>query len=41
MDISLSDPITWVVVLLALVLIVAARWALRSRGTGGDHPDAE
>jgi hypothetical protein len=31
MDISLSDPMTWVVVLVTPVVIVAARWAMRRR----------
>ena len=31
MDISLSDPMTWVVIIVAPVIIVAARWGLRSR----------
>ena len=31
MDVSLSDPLTWIVVLVAPVLIVALRWSLRSR----------
>jgi hypothetical protein len=31
MDISLSDPMTWIVVLVAPVIIVAVRWGLRSR----------
>ncbi len=31
MDISLSDPMTWVVVVVAPVIIVVARWGLRSR----------
>jgi len=29
--VSLSDPLTWLVVLLAPVLIVALRWSLRAR----------
>jgi len=31
MNISLSDPLTWVVVLVAPVLIVALRWSVRAR----------
>jgi len=31
MDISLNDPMTWIVVLVAPVIIVAVRWGLRSR----------
>jgi hypothetical protein len=31
MDISLSDPTTWIVIIVAPVIIVAARWGLRSR----------
>lgn len=31
MNVSLSDPLTWIVVLVAPVLIVALRWSLRSR----------
>jgi hypothetical protein len=31
MDISLSDPMTWVVVIVGPVIIVALRWGLRSR----------
>ena len=37
MDISLSDPTTWIVVLLAPVLIVALRWSLRSRKARRDQ----
>jgi hypothetical protein len=33
MDISLSDPATWVVVMVAPVIIVAVRWSLRSRAS--------
>ena len=29
--VSLSDPLTWLVVLIAPVLIVALRWSFRSR----------
>jgi hypothetical protein len=36
MDISLSDPTTWVVVIFAPVIVVALRWALRRR-KGGDE----
>ncbi len=39
MDISLSDPATWIVVLLAPVLIVAVRWSLRSRKERRDRRD--
>jgi len=39
MNISLSDPLTWVVVLVAPVLIVALRWSLRSRRRGRDAGD--
>ena len=31
MDISLSDPATWVVVIFAPVIVVALRWAMRAR----------
>jgi hypothetical protein len=31
MNISLADPLTWVVVLVAPVLIVALRWSFRRR----------
>jgi hypothetical protein len=31
MDISLSDPLTWLVVLVAPVFIVALRWSMRNR----------
>jgi hypothetical protein len=31
MGISLNDPMTWLVVLAAPVIIVAARWAMRGR----------
>lgn len=31
MHISLADPLTWVVLLVAPVLIVALRWSLRGR----------
>src|SRR5438270_538018 len=31
MDISLSDPLTWVVVVVAPVIIVALRWGMRER----------
>jgi len=31
MDISLASPLTWLVVLIAPVFIVALRWGLRSR----------
>lgn len=31
MDISLSDPMTWVVIIVAPVIVVALRWSLRSR----------
>ena len=39
MDISLSDPTTWIVVLLAPVLIVAVRWSVRNhdRRRRSDH----
>ena len=39
MDISLSDPMTWIVVLVAPVLIVALRWSLRRkrRRREGEH----
>jgi hypothetical protein len=44
MNISLSDPLTWVVVLVAPVLIVALRWSARRRrpppGGPDDHPQA-
>ncbi len=37
MDISLSDPMTWVVVIFAPVIVVALRWAMRRRkGRGED-----
>ena len=32
MDISLSDPMTWIVVIVAPVIIVVVRWGLRGRG---------
>ena len=38
MDISLADPLTWVVVLVAPVLIVALRWSFRRRKAR--RPDA-
>jgi hypothetical protein len=41
MNISLADPMTWVVVLVAPVLIVAARWALRRGRSHGDRSDSE
>jgi len=42
MDISLADPLTWVVVLVAPVLIVALRWSFRRRRPpGGDQPPPE
>lgn len=31
MDISLSEPMTWVVVIVGPVIIVALRWGVRSR----------
>jgi hypothetical protein len=44
MSISLSDPLTWIVVLVAPVLIVALRWSVRRRRPPpdghDDHPPA-
>ena len=43
MNVSLSDPLTWIVVLVAPVLIVALRWSVRRRRPPhetGDPPDA-
>jgi hypothetical protein len=37
MDISLNDPMTWVVVIVAPVIIVAVRWALRRRKGSGEN----
>ena len=37
MNVSLADPLTWVVVLVAPVLIVALRWSLRRRSRGEDE----
>jgi hypothetical protein len=39
MNISLSDPLTWIVVLVAPVLIVALRWSIRRRPPPGGHDD--
>ncbi len=36
MDTSLKDPITWVVVIVAPVIIVAVRWSLRRRKGSDD-----
>lgn len=36
MDISLSNPMTWVVVIFVPVIVVALRWAAR-RGKGNDE----
>jgi hypothetical protein len=36
MDISLSNPTTWVVVIFVPVIVVALRWALRRRKGSGD-----
>jgi hypothetical protein len=42
MDISLTDPMTWIVIVVAPVIIVAARWGLRSRAERrGRDPDAK
>lgn len=37
MNISLADPMTWVVVLVAPVIIVAVRWGFRSRSARKDE----
>jgi hypothetical protein len=37
MDISLSDPMTWVVVIFVPVIIVALRWSLRGRRSRRDR----
>ena len=39
MDISLTEPMTWIVVLVAPILVVALRWSLRRRRVRG--PDRE
>lgn len=38
MDISLGDPMTWVVIVVAPVIVVALRWSLRARRRRGDEP---
>ena len=40
MNISLADPLTWVVVLVAPVLIVALRWSFRRRKAPSSDPES-
>jgi hypothetical protein len=41
MDISLADPMTWIVVLVTPVIIVALRWSIRSRRRRERHEGEE
>jgi hypothetical protein len=37
MDISLSDPMTWIVIIVAPVIIVVVRWSMRGRRSRRDR----
>jgi hypothetical protein len=37
----MSDPLNWLVVLIAPVIIVALRWGMRNRSRGSDNSQEE